>query len=90
LGSKPEKLNTSTCFPLFMQERTLTGSRALGWTAKCPCVLRDLAAPYRLANLKTLELGVIQIQRLVIPFPTMRGRARALPVKHWNARQLKY
>src|ERR1700675_2277874 len=48
----------------------------LRWTAKCPCVLRDLAASYRLANLKTLELGVIQIQRLVIPRPTLRSTGR--------------
>jgi hypothetical protein len=48
----------------------------LRWTAKSPCVLRDLAASYRLANLKTLELGVIQIQRLVIPCPTMRSTER--------------
>ena len=33
-GSKPEKLNTSTCFPLFIQERTLTGSRALAMDSK--------------------------------------------------------
>jgi hypothetical protein len=38
--------------------------------------LRDLAASYRLANLKALELGVIQIQRLVIPCPTMRSTER--------------
>src|ERR1035441_1934668 len=35
-----------------------------------------LAAPHRLANLETLELRVIQIQRLVIPCPTMRQPKR--------------
>jgi hypothetical protein len=74
-GSKPEKLNTSTCFPLFIQEPTLM-SRALAIDRKCPCILRDLAASHRLANLKTLEPGVIQIQWLVIPCPTMRSTER--------------
>jgi len=37
---------------------------------------RSLAAPYRLAHLKPLELGVIQIQRLVVPCSTMRGAER--------------
>src|SRR5580692_3323687 len=32
--SNPKKLNTSTCFPLFIQERTLTDSRALAMDSK--------------------------------------------------------
>ena len=37
-----------------------------------PSASRHLAAPHRLAHLKPLELGVIQIQRLVVACPTMR------------------
>jgi hypothetical protein len=34
LGSKPEKLNMSKCFPLFTQQRT--SPRYFGMSASCP------------------------------------------------------
>src|SRR5258706_13535694 len=36
----------------------------------------SLTAPHRLANFKPLKLRVIQIQRLVVPCPTMRRTER--------------
>ena len=51
------------------------------WDSRTPVTsryasCRSLAAPYRLAHLKPLELGVIQIQRLVVPCSTMRSTER--------------
>ncbi|MEH2560736.1 hypothetical protein V1289_000363 [Bradyrhizobium sp. AZCC 2289] len=48
------------------------------WTAKCPCVLRDLAASYCLANLKTLEPGSpIPIRSTIATDFTADGRYRS-------------
>ena len=41
-------------------------------SAKYQRVSRRFAARHRLTHLKPLELRVIQIQRLVVPCPTMR------------------
>lgn len=42
-----------------------------------------LAATYRLANFKPLELRMIQIQRFVVPCPTMRRHG--FPRGVWEA-----
>jgi hypothetical protein len=57
---------------------TLAAERKLGFMppATCTYASRRLAATYRLANLKTLKLRMIQVQRLILPCPTVRRPKR--------------
>src|ERR1700730_545013 len=52
------------------------GHRQSSRTPPSKSLSRHLAASHRLAHLKPLELRVIQIQRLVVTRPTMRGPER--------------
>jgi hypothetical protein len=53
----------------------------LGLSRSVSCGVRvapsQPCAAHRLANLETLELRVIQIQWLVVPYPTMRSPERS-------------